>query len=80
VRPVRVACNIIIALAEPTDGNRWAPYSLRLGHVNCFAALIAELLKGKSCFHIMKLTPELPGQIKSALQIGFKAYRARGWV
>jgi hypothetical protein len=45
-----------------------------------FALELLKLLKGKSCFHIKKLTPELLGQVKSALQVGYEAYQARGWV
>jgi hypothetical protein len=44
-----------------------------------FAPELLRLLKGKSCFHIKKLTPELLDQVKSALQIGYEAYQARGW-
>ena len=45
-----------------------------------FAPELLEMLKGKSCFHIKKLTPELPGQVESALETGFKLYQARGWI
>jgi hypothetical protein len=45
-----------------------------------FQPELLELLKGKSCFHIKKLTPELLGQIESALQAGFELYRQRGWI
>jgi hypothetical protein len=45
-----------------------------------FAPKLLKLLKGKSCFHIKKLTPELLDQIRSALQVGYAAYQARGWV
>jgi hypothetical protein len=41
---------------------------------------LLKLLKGKSCFHVKKLTPELLGQIKAALKIGYDAYQQRGWV
>ena len=45
-----------------------------------FAPELLKLLKGKSCFHIRKLTPELLDQVRSALQTGYEVYRARGWV
>ena len=45
-----------------------------------FAPELLKLLKGKSCFHIKKLDPALLDQIKSALQVGYEAYQARGWV
>ena len=37
-------------------------------------------LKGKSCFHIKTLTPELREQIRAVLQSGFELYQQRGWV
>jgi hypothetical protein len=45
-----------------------------------FAPELLKLLKGKSCFHIKTLTPELLGQIESALKTGFRLYQERGWV
>jgi len=41
---------------------------------------LLRLLKGKSCFHIKKLTPELLQQIAEALDQGYRLYQARGWV
>ena len=45
-----------------------------------FKPELLSLLKGKSCFHIKKLTPELETQIKEALEIGYKLYQDRDWV
>ncbi|MBK6434216.1 MAG: DUF1801 domain-containing protein [Anaerolineae bacterium] len=45
-----------------------------------FAPELLKLLKGKSCFYVKRLTPELLGQIEFALKIGYEAYQARGWV
>lgn len=45
-----------------------------------FPPELLKLLKGKSCFHIKKLTPELGGQIEQILQAGFRRYQERGWV
>ncbi|MDH5657053.1 MAG: DUF1801 domain-containing protein [Spirochaetia bacterium] len=41
---------------------------------------LLSLLKGKSCFHIRKLTPEIKKQIKDALKTGFDLYKKRNWV
>lgn len=41
---------------------------------------LLKLLKGKSCFHIKKTTPELLRQIQEALKIGFVKYQNHGWV
>ena len=45
-----------------------------------FKPELLRLLKGKSCFHIKKLTPELLQQIAEALDQGYRLYQARGWV
>ena len=45
-----------------------------------FKPELLRLLKGKSCFHIRKVTPELLAQIDDALERGFKLYQERGWI
>lgn len=50
------------------------------GMKKVFAPELLALMKGKSCFHIKKMTPELLGQIESALEAGFALYKERGWV
>ena len=45
-----------------------------------FKPELLRLLKGKSCFHIRKITPELLIQIQEALEQGYHMYRERGWV
>ncbi|MBN2388446.1 MAG: hypothetical protein JXB85_15625 [Anaerolineales bacterium] len=45
-----------------------------------FAPQLLGLLKGKSCFHIRRLPPELIRQIETALAAGFRLYQERGWV
>jgi hypothetical protein len=45
-----------------------------------FKPELLSRLKGKSCFHIKKLTPELREQISDALEQGFEMYQQRGWV
>jgi hypothetical protein len=41
---------------------------------------LLKTLKGKSCFHIKTLDPEVLQQIKEALRVGFDIYKDRGWV
>jgi hypothetical protein len=41
---------------------------------------LLRLLKGKSCFHIKKLDPELEVQIRNALEKGFILYKSKGWI
>ncbi len=48
--------------------------------VRFFGAQLLATLKGKSCFYIKKLTPEIRAQIVEALSKGLELYRQRGWV
>jgi hypothetical protein len=45
-----------------------------------FKPELLSLLKGKSCFRIRKITPELEKQITESLEIGYKLYSKRGWI
>lgn len=45
-----------------------------------FKPELLKLLKGKSCFYIRDLSPEIVAQIEEALEIGYKLYVDRGWV
>ena len=45
-----------------------------------FKPELLRLLKGKSCFYIRDLSPEIISQVEEALEIGFKLYKDRGWV
>ena len=45
-----------------------------------FKPELLKLLKGKSCFYIKDLSPEIISQIEKALEIGFKLYKKRGWI
>ena len=41
---------------------------------------LVKLLKGKSCFHVKRLTPELRKGLGDALRLGVQCFRERGWV
>jgi hypothetical protein len=45
-----------------------------------FGPDLLATLKGKSCFHIKRMTPELKLQITAALAAGWRLYEDRGWV
>jgi hypothetical protein len=45
-----------------------------------FGPDLLAALKGKSCFHLKRLTPELNDQIAEALEAGWRLYEERGWV
>ena len=40
---------------------------------------LMKTLKGKACFHIKSLSPEMLGHIREALKIGYESYRERSW-
>jgi hypothetical protein len=40
---------------------------------------LLKVLKGKTCFHIKKSSPEILADISAALQTGYKYYLRRGW-
>ena len=45
-----------------------------------FKPELLKLLKGKSCFYIRDLSPEITFQIEEALEMGYNLYKKRGWV
>lgn len=45
-----------------------------------FGPDLLATLKGKSCFHLKRLTPELRTQLEAALLEGWRLYEERGWV
>ena len=42
-----------------------------------FEPELLSLLKGKSCFHIKRLTPQTKKQIQNALNLGYEQYKKR---
>lgn len=45
-----------------------------------FGPELLALLKGKSCFYIKQLKPEIRTQVQEALAAGYELYVQRGWV
>jgi hypothetical protein len=43
-----------------------------------FSEAFVKSLKGKSCFHIQKNTPEIMGDIKKAIKLGYETYIEKG--
>ena len=43
------------------------------------SAELLRLLKGKSCFHVKQLTPDLKRDISHALKVSYEGYRKMGW-
>ena len=50
------------------------------GLVQKLGSELRKLLKGKSCFHIKKITPELLDQIKEAMETGIEGYRKLNFI
>ena len=50
------------------------------GLTSVFAPELLAALKGKSCFHLKRLTPELAAHVSAALAAGYALYEERGWV
>lgn len=44
-----------------------------------FGNELMATLKGKSCFYIKELTPDIEQQIRDALDIGLRLYQERDW-
>jgi DNA replicative helicase MCM subunit Mcm2 (Cdc46/Mcm family) len=52
-------------------------------HVKAYEKLSNELkkcLKGKSCFHIKKLSPELEKEIDAMVKKGISLYKKENWI
>ena len=45
-----------------------------------FGRELLATLKGKSCFHLKRMTPEIRAQIEAALAVGWRLYEERDWV
>lgn len=61
-------------------GFYFMPVYADTGLKTIFGPELLATLKGKSCFHLKALTPELREQISSALAAGYRLYEERGWV
>lgn len=60
-------------------GFYYMPIYAEAGLAEFFGPELLATLKGKSCFHLKRLTPELKAQIEDALAKGLALYRERGW-
>ncbi|MBI2681801.1 MAG: DUF1801 domain-containing protein [Acidobacteriales bacterium] len=61
-------------------GFYYMPVYARPDMKKVFKPELLKLLKGKCCFHVRKLTPEVRTQVKDALKVGYEMYRKNGWV
>jgi hypothetical protein len=84
----------ILAFGREYDAMSFATIIIQTGYVGfyympvytnpdlkkVFKPELLKLLKGKACFHVKSLDPELEKQIKDALEKGYKCYKDRDWV
>jgi hypothetical protein len=77
-KPYPVAMASLI-LQKGYVGFYYMPVYMDPGVKKKLAPEFARLLKGKSCFHVKALTPGVREGITSALEIGVKCFRERGW-
>jgi hypothetical protein len=56
------------------------PVYMEPGMKKKLAPELVKLLKGKSCFYVKALTPEVREGIRAALELGVMCFRERGWV
>jgi hypothetical protein len=61
-------------------GFYYMPLYTDVGIKDVFKPELLKLLKGKSCFYIRDLSPEITSQIEEALEIGYNLYKKRGWI
>ena len=78
-KPYPVAMASLI-LQKGFVGFYYMPVYVEPGIEEKLSPELAKLLKGKSCFHVKALTPGVRDGIKSALELGVKRFRDRGWV
>jgi hypothetical protein len=69
-----------IVIRKTYVGFYYMPIYIDVGLSNVFKPELLKLLKGKSCFYIRDLSPDIASQIEEALKIGYELYKERGWV
>jgi hypothetical protein len=69
-----------IVIRKTYVGFYYMPIYIDVGLKDVFKPELMKLLKGKSCFYIRDLSPDIASQIEEALKIGYELYKERGWV
>ncbi len=69
-----------IVIRKTYVGFYYMPIYTDVGLKDVFKPELMKLLKGKSCFYIRDLSPEIVSQVEEALEIGYQLYKKRGWV
>ena len=69
-----------IVIRKTYVGFYYMPIYTDVSLKDVFKPELMKLLKGKSCFYIRDLSPEIASQVEEALEIGYQLYKERGWV
>lgn len=69
-----------IVIRKTYVGFYYMPIYTDVSLKDVFKPELMKLLKGKSCFYIRDLSPEIVSQVEEALEIGYQLYKKRGWV
>lgn len=77
--PVEVAVASVI-LQKGYVGFYYMPVYMQPEVRKKISPALMKLLKGKSCFYVKELTPEVREGIAGALKIGEECFRGRGWI
>lgn len=78
-KPVEVDLASLI-LQKDYVGFYFMPIYIEPALKNKLSPSLTKLLQGKTCFHVKKLDDDLLQHIESALQVGMKDYKRRGWL
>ena len=69
-----------IVIRKTYVGFYYMPIYTDVSLKDVFKPELMKLLKGKSCFYIRDLSPEIVSQVEEALEFGYQLYKKRGWV
>jgi hypothetical protein len=78
-RPTEI-CMASLVLQKGYVGFYFMPVYMNPALKQRLSPALLKLLKGKTCFHIRKLTPTLLTDVAAALTLGTEGFRDRGWV
>jgi len=78
-KPTELAMASII-LQKGYVGFYFTPIYMNPGLKSKLAPSLTKLLKGKTCFYIKKLDPDLARNIEIALRLGTTFFQERGWL
>ena len=78
-KPVEIALASII-LQKGYVGFYFAPIYMNPALKTKISPTLLKLLKGKSCFYVRKLDPDLLKSLEAMLDLGVRCFQDRGWL